>query len=225
VTEPWIAELQPVATDLLEENAAFQMAADRFKAAKSPAEMKDALDGLKGVKGKLAERAKELTAKAASQLAEQEKRRAKMLAEGKIADGTYKLLNRKNGKAIDVEGRSKDSGHKVHLWAYTGATNQQWNLTAVGGGYYTIVGVDSAKALEVPDASTEEGMALRQWDLNKSPAQRWKIEKTDGPWFKLTAECSGRVLAGAGDLAANGAGLVQTTYTGTEEQQWKIELP
>ena len=221
----WIAKLQPLATDLVLDYKAFQMAEDRFKAAKSPAEIKGALDALKGVKGKFAERANGLAGKAAGQLAEQEKQRAKMLAEGKIPDGTYKLLNRKNGKAIDVEGHSKEAGHKVHLWADTGALNQQWNLTAVGGGFYIVVGVESDKALEVPDGSAEEGLALRQWTLNKSSAQRWKIEKTDGPWFKLTAECSGKALAGAGDLQNDGGGLVQTAYTGAEEQQWKIEAP
>ena len=221
----WIAELKPVATDLIEEFTAFQMAADHFKAAKSPAEMKTAIEELQGVKGKLADRAKELAGKAAAQLAEQEKQRAKMLAEGKIPDGTYKLVNRKNGRAVDVEGHSKDAGGKVHLWTYGGAPNQQWNVTAVGGGFYIIAGVESGKALEVPNGSTDEGVALRQWDINKSNAQRWKIEKTDGPWFRLTIECSGKALSGAGDLQADGSGLVQAAYTGAEEQQWKIEVP
>ena len=223
--DAWIGELKSVATDLIEEFTAFQMAADRFKAARSPAETKAALEDLKKVKGKLAERARDLTGKAEAQVAEQEKQRAKMLAEGKIPDGTYKLLNRRNGRAIDVEGHSKDAGGKVHLWTYGGAPNQQWNLSADGGGFYIVVGVESDKALEVPDSSKEEGLALRQWTINKSPAQRWKIEKTDGPWFKLTAECSGKALAGAGDLQRDGSTLVQTTYTGAEEQQWKIEDP
>ena len=223
--DAWIGELKPVATDLIEEFTAFQMAADRLKAAKSPSETKAALDELKKLKGALAERAKDLTGKAEAQFAEQEKQRAKMLAEGKIPDGTYKLLNRKNGKAIDVEGHSRDAGGKVHLWAYGAAPNQQWNLTAVGGGFYLVTGVESDKALEVPDGSTEEGMALRQWTINKSSAQRWKIERTDGPWFKLTAECSGKALAGAGDLQGDGGAIVQTAYTGAEEQQWKIEAP
>ena len=223
--DAWIGELKPVATDLIEEFTAFQMAADRYKAARSPAETKAALDELKKVKGKLAGRAKELTGKSAAQAAEQEKQRAKLLAEGKIPDGTYKLVNRRNGHSIDVEGHSKDAGGKVHLWTYLGAPNQKWMLTAVGDGYYTVVGVESDKALEVPDASTQEGTVLRIWTINKSPAQRWKIEKTDGPWFKLTAECSGKALAGAGDFQKDGATLVQTTYTGAEEQQWKIEEP
>ena len=223
--DAWIGELKPVATDLIEEFTAFQMAADRFKSARSPAETKAAIEELKKVKGKLAERAKELTGKASAQAAEQEKQRAQMLAEGKIPDGTYKLVNRKNGRAIDVEGHSKDAGAIVHLWTYMGASNQQWTLTAAGGGFYIVTGAESDKALEVPNGSTEEGMALRQWTVNKSSAQRWKIEKTDGPWFKLTAECSGKALAGAGDLQKDGSTLVQTAYTGAEEQQWKIEAP
>jgi len=73
----WIGELKPVSTGLLEDYTAFQMAADRFKTAKSPAEMKVAVEALKSVKGKLADRAKELLGKAAAQTAELEKQRAK----------------------------------------------------------------------------------------------------------------------------------------------------
>ena len=223
--DQWIGELKPMATDMIEDFTAFQMAADRFTAAKTPGEQKAAFEALKNVKGKLAERAKELTDKAAGQMAEQEKQRAKLLAEGKIPDGTYKLINRKNGRAIDVENHSKDAGGKVHLWTYGGAPNQQWNVTALDGGFCLLTGVESEKALEVPDGSHEEGMALRQWDVNKSNAQRWKIEKTDGPWFKLTAECSGKALTGAGNMEADGGTLVQAAYTGAEEQQWKFEVP
>ncbi len=223
--DQWIDELKSMATDLIEEFTAFQMAADRFKAAKSPAEQKAALEALKGVKGKLAERAKELTGKVAGQMAEQEKQRARLLAEGKIPDGTYKLVNRKNGRVIDVEGHSKDAGGKLHLWTYGGAPNQQWNVTALDGGFSLLTGMESGKALEVPNGSADEGVALRQWDVNKSNAQRWKIEKTDGPWFRLTIECSGKALTGAGNMAGNGGALVQAAYTGAEEQQWKFELP
>ena len=60
----WIGELKPIANDLIEEFTAFQMAADRLKTANSPAEKKAALEELNGVKGKLAERARELAGKA-----------------------------------------------------------------------------------------------------------------------------------------------------------------
>ncbi len=62
--DSWIAQLKPVATDLIEEYTAFQMAADRLKAAKTPAEMQTALDALKQIKGKLADRAKDMIGKA-----------------------------------------------------------------------------------------------------------------------------------------------------------------
>ena len=62
--DAWIGELKSVATQLLEEYTVFQMAADRLNAAKSPAEVKVAVDALKEVKGKLAGRAKELASKA-----------------------------------------------------------------------------------------------------------------------------------------------------------------
>ncbi len=62
----WIGELKPVAARLLDEFAVFQKAAAALKAAKSPEEKKAAMEALKKVKGKLADRAKEELAKAAA---------------------------------------------------------------------------------------------------------------------------------------------------------------
>ena len=60
--DAWIAGLKPIATDLIEEFTAFQMAADRLQAAKSPGDKKAAIEALQRVRGKLAERAKQLAA-------------------------------------------------------------------------------------------------------------------------------------------------------------------
>ncbi len=224
-SDAWIGELKPVATSMLEEFTSFEMAADRLKAASNPDEIRAAVESLKTVKGQLAPRAQELVAKSASQLAILDKERAQMLAEGGIPDGTYKLLNRRTGRALDVAGNSRENGAKIHQWEYTGATNQQWKLAAAGGGYYTLVGVDSGKALDVANSSKDEGVAVQQWDFNGSNAQRWKIEKTNAPWFRMVAECSGHALASAPGSTENGAAVIQTTVNNAEEQQWKIEAP
>jgi len=149
-----------------------------------------------------------------------------MLAQGKVPDGRYRLINRKTNKTIDVEGHSKDDGHKVQELKWGGAGNQQWNIAAQGGGYYLIVNAESGKALNVPKGATDDGVALQQANVNKSStSQKWKIDKVQGVpggnFFTLTAMCSGKVLAVTG--ADDGSAIIQTSPTDAPEQQWKIE--
>jgi len=223
--DAWIADLKPVAAGYLEEFTAFQMAADRVKSARTLEEKKAAVGSLKAVKGKLAKRAQELASKTSADLARLEKERAAQFAQGKIPDGRYKLVNRQSGKAVEVEGRSKDDGRKLQQFGYTGQPNAQWNITALGNGHYLLVGVDSGKALSVPKGKNDDLEGLIQSNVDKGPAQRWKIEKTEGNYFKLTAESSGKALTAAGAFQAGGNTIVQSTYTGAAEQHWKIEAP
>lgn len=62
--DAWIEELKPLAARLIEEFSAFQEGTDRLRAAKNPQQKQAAIEALKKVQGKLAERAKEEIAKA-----------------------------------------------------------------------------------------------------------------------------------------------------------------
>ena len=62
--DAWIEELKPLAARLIEEFSAFQEETDRLRAAKNPQQKQAAIEALKKVQGKLAERAKEEIAKA-----------------------------------------------------------------------------------------------------------------------------------------------------------------
>ncbi len=222
--DAWIGELKPVAMAYVEEFTSFDMASENLKKAKTIEEKKAAVQALKAVKGPLAKRAGELAIKGAADVAAVEKERALMWAAGKVPDGRYKLVNRKSGKVIEVEGHSKDDGRKVQQTGYTGQPNARWNVTSLGDGYYLIVGVESGKALNVPKAATDDGVALQQANVNKGASQRWKIEKVEGSFFKLTAACSSKVVT-AGDAQANGGAIIQSAFTNAPEQQWKIEAP
>lgn len=221
--DAWISELKPVAAAYLDQYTALEMAIDRAKTAKTLDQKKGALVSLKAVRPPLASKVEDITKKTSAEVATLEKERAAIWAAGKVPDGRYRLINRKTGKAIDVAGRSKEDGGKLHQFQYAGQPNQQWNITAQGGDFYLIVGVESGKALNVPKGQKEDGVALQQANVNKGPTQKWKIERIEPNIYKLTSEVSGKVVATTGD--ANGAGIVQTAYTGAPEQQWKIESP
>jgi len=223
--DAWIAQLTPFATAYIEEFTAYQMATDKFKAAKTFMEKKSAVAALKQIKGRFAKPLAPVLAKGAAEVAAEEKKRAQLLAAGKIPPDVYKLVNRKSNKVLDVEGRSKADGHKVQQLGYSGANNEKWKVVPEEDGFYQIICVDSGKALNVPQDQTADGVAITQANPAKVPSQLWKIEKTDGNFYKITAQISGKTLAVGGDLAKDGSPIIQTTYTGAPEQQWKLDFP
>jgi hypothetical protein len=223
--DAWIGELKPIAATYLEQVTGYQKAMDRVKAAKSVEDKKDAVTALKAVKGKLAPKAQELAAKLEADIGKLDKEREVMWAQGKVPDGRYKLISRTSGKAIEVEGRSKDEGRKVQQFIYTGQPNAQWNFIAQGGGYYLLVSADTGKALTLPKGKTEDLVGIVQGTVTKSPEQRWKIEKAEGEFWKLTVEATGKALTAAGAWQAGGNTVVQSAYTEASEQQWKILPP
>jgi hypothetical protein len=225
-SDAWLEGLKPMATNYLEDYQSFQMANERWKAAKTLDQKRAAQKAFEGVTGKFAARAKDLAVKAAADVKQAEQDRNKMLAQGKIPDGKYRLTNRKSGKVLEVEGHSHDDSHKLQAFKWTNGGHQQWNITSVGNGYYVLVCQDSGKALNVPGGQTGEGVVLQQANVNKNnPSERWKIEKVPdaqgGNFYTLTSLASGKVMAVKGDN--DGSPVIQTDGKNTPEQQWKIE--
>ena len=60
---------------------------------------------------------------------------------GAVANGTYKLINRNSGKALDANGASTTNGTQIIQWTYTAGSNQKWTLTSLSTGIYQIIGV------------------------------------------------------------------------------------
>jgi hypothetical protein len=205
---------------------------------------------LKSVQGKLAAKAQALAGPADEEVKKLEKERNALLAQGKIPEGRYKILNRKTGKCIDVEGNSKDDGHKLHAYSYGNHSNQQWRIVPQDNGYYVLVGIDSGKAISVPmlrtpatptpapnaakpssptptpkpKPITDDNSQIEQANVNKEPTQKWKIEKVEKETniFTITSMEDGKVLAVGGD--GDKAPIIQVKpKQGAQEQQWKIE--
>lgn len=45
--------------------------------------------------------------------------------------GTYRLVDRRSGKVLDVDGASTADGATVIQWPATGGTNQEWQVLAL----------------------------------------------------------------------------------------------
>lgn len=145
---------------------------------------------------------------------------------GIVANGTYRIVARHSGKALDVNGHGTADGSNVIQWAYGGGNNQRWTLTHLGSNVYRIVGVESGKALEVASASTANGTNVDIRTYGGATNQRWTISATTGGYYRLTpASSSGSALDVSGVSTADGANVHQWSWTGGNNQQWAIQAP
>jgi len=141
-----------------------------------------------------------------------------------LANGTYRLLNRRSNKAADVSNAGTANGTIVDQWTYNSGTNQQWTLTDQGNGQYQILGVGSGKALDVIGNSTSAGAGIDIWPWSGANNQRWTIVPTGNGFYKVVSVNSGLELDVYGGGTANGASLIQWSYAGSTDQQWSISV-
>ena len=147
---------------------------------------------------------------------------------GIVADGTYRIIARHSGKALDVYWEATADGSNVDQWTYDGGKNQQWALTHLGGNVYEILGVQSGKALEVATTSTADDTNVDVRTYTGAPNQRWTISAISGGYFRLTpVSSSGSALDVGGVSLADGANVHQYTWLGGNNynQQWTFQAP
>jgi len=145
-----------------------------------------------------------------------------------VADGTYRIIARHSGKALDVYGEATTDGSNVDQWAYDGGNNQRWALTNLGGNVYNIIGVQSSKALEVATTSTADDTNVDIRTYTGAANQRWTISALSGGYFRLTpVSSSGSALDVGGISLADGANVHIWTWLGgaNNNQQWTFQAP
>jgi hypothetical protein len=145
---------------------------------------------------------------------------------GIVANGTYRVLARHSGLALDVNAHGTADGSNVIQWAYGGGNNQRWTLTHLGSNVYQIMGVESGKALSVASTSTANGTNVDIRTYTGASNQRWTISATSGGYFRLTPVSSGNsALDVSGASTANGGNVFQWTWNGANNQQWIFQAP
>jgi hypothetical protein len=76
----------------------------------------------------------------------------------------YEILGAQSGKALEVATTSTADDTNADIRTYTGAANQQWTISALGGGYFRLTPVSSSgSALDVSGISTTDGANVHQW--------------------------------------------------------------
>lgn len=147
-------------------------------------------------------------------------------ANGPIANGTYRILNRNSAKALDATGHGTIDGTQIEQWTYASGNNQRWVVTNLGNAQYSIVGVESGKSIDVNAGGTADGTKIQLFTPNGSSGQKWTFTATDSGNYRITpANAPGACLDVAARSTADGALVQLWTYNGGANQQWSFQAP
>ncbi|MCX5051309.1 MULTISPECIES: alpha-L-fucosidase [unclassified Streptomyces] len=135
--------------------------------------------------------------------------------------GTYKLVNRKSGKVLDVANASTADGATLIQWPSTGGTNQQWKLLPNSDGSYRLANVRSGKLLDSPGSSAQ-GAVLDQWADNGGDNQWWKLVSATSGYYRLVNVRTGWCADVKDASTADGAQVIQWPSTGGSNQEWQL---
>ena len=145
---------------------------------------------------------------------------------GTVANGTYKIINRNSGLALDVTGNATTNSSPVEQWSYNGGNNQRWTVTSLGSGQYSIIGVGSGKSLDVYGNGTANGTKIDIYTYSGNNNQKWSFTATSGGYYRITpANATGSCLDVTGASTANGAAVDLWSYSGGNDQQWILQAP
>jgi alpha-L-fucosidase len=135
--------------------------------------------------------------------------------------GTYKVINRNSGKALDVNGASTAEGASLIQWPYGGGTNQQWSLLPNTDGSFRLVNVKSGKLLQSP--SSTQGATLTQGSDIGDDTQWWKlVPSTTSGYYRLVNVRTGWCADISGGSTADGANVIQWPVAGGANQDWQL---
>lgn len=136
-----------------------------------------------------------------------------------VADGVYRLVCARSGKALD-NGNTSTAGSQVVQWTVNGGTPQQWRVTGLEAGRFKLVCVRSGMALD-NGGSTTAGTTLVQQPDNGSNRQYWSITALGGGSYQLTNRVSGMALDNWNNTV-EGQPTIQWTVNGGTQQQWNL---
>jgi alpha-L-fucosidase len=122
-----------------------------------------------------------------------------------LADGTYRLVCARSGKALDNANRTTEGGAVVQRTQNTG-TPQQWKVTHLGHGYYKLVCLNSNKALDNGN-SAADGATVIQRTPNTGASQQWAIAALGNGAYRLTNRRSN---------------MIQWPWNGGTPQRWTM---
>jgi poly(hydroxyalkanoate) depolymerase family esterase len=134
------------------------------------------------------------------------------VANGLLANGTYKFLNAAN--ALALTGVTSDGS--VTPASYSGSTYQQWNVQHIGADEYEMTSANDGWSWD----SFGGGLGFVWW-WGAGGDQCYLIRPTSGGYYSVLTVGGGLALA----ITAASTNIDQEVYSGSANQQWAIESP
>jgi hypothetical protein len=145
---------------------------------------------------------------------------------GGVANGTYKLINRNSGKALDAYGANTTNGTQIIQWTYNAGSNQKWTVTSLGSSLYKIIGVQSGRSLDISNWGTANGTKVQLWDYLAGTNQKFYFNATSGGYYEISpSHATGSCLDVNGASTADGAIVQLWQWLSGNNQQWIPQAP
>lgn len=144
----------------------------------------------------------------------------------KIPDGTYKVVNRRSGKAMEASDSGTSNGTQIGQWSYSGGNHQRWTLADRGGQRFSMIGVKIGKAIEVANSSKSDGAKVRLWTYGGSANQKFTFSPTKSRFYRVSpVHASDKYLEIDNASTDEGAKVIQWSFVDGWHQEWSLHTP
>jgi enterochelin esterase family protein len=138
--------------------------------------------------------------------------------------GTFKLLSRYSGLALEAAGYGTANGTQIQQWSYYGGSSQQWTISSVGNNLYSIIGVASGKCVDISGWGTANDTKVQLWDYAGGSNQKFYFNPTTNGYYEISpSHATGSCLDVAGPSTANGAVVHLWQWVNANNQQWLLQ--
>ncbi len=142
-----------------------------------------------------------------------------------IPTGYVNVVSRNSGKCLDVTGGPSAASRGVLLqqWTCLGSTNQNFEFTAVNGGY-RITAQNSLLQLDIRGgpSAVYNGALLQQWSFWGASNEIFSVAQSSDGYFTIKPLSSGSCLDVKSISQSNGASIQQWSCTGGANQEWSF---
>jgi hypothetical protein len=140
--------------------------------------------------------------------------------------GTYKIISRNSGKAMEAPNQWTGKGQQINQWSYYGGASQQWTVSSLGNNLYKIIGVQSGKSVDISGWGTGNGTKVQLWDYVGGTNQKFYFNSASGGSYEISpSHATGSCLDVDGVSTANGANVQLWQWNGGANQQWSLQAP
>ncbi|WP_020638906.1 PQQ-dependent sugar dehydrogenase [Amycolatopsis balhimycina] len=134
--------------------------------------------------------------------------------------GSYVLVNRNSGKALEVSGGATYEGARITQRTRDDRVSQQWQFVDSGGGNYRIKSKHSAKVLSFPSTADRAGL-VQSADADRA-GQQFRLAGSAGGDVRLLNRASGKAVDVLNSSTADGARVVQLPDADGANQRWQL---